>query len=73
MSSDDEIDSPGSPVEMLPTLRDEGDICADGSIMKEIITKGTGLKKPTKVQLFYDSKMMTQRAAKLKFTTLELC
>lgn len=29
-------------------LLDEGDICGDGSILKEIITKGTGSKKPVK-------------------------
>jgi len=48
MSSDDEMDAP-SPVGSAPVLKDEGDICGDGSIMKEIITPGSGDRKPVKV------------------------
>lgn len=47
--SDEEgsVDSP-TVVSAAPVLADEGDICGDGSILKEIITKGSGWQKPPK-------------------------
>jgi hypothetical protein len=44
-SSEDE-----APMETSPVLKSEGDICGDGSIMKEILTPGSGWQKPPKVQ-----------------------
>jgi hypothetical protein len=50
MSDSEDSRSP-SPAPAAPTqpLLDEGDICGDGSILKEIITRGSG-RKPTKVR-----------------------